>query len=197
SLPTGEERGEPHHGWDTPWDPFHYERRATRAVRLGQVGIGGPNVVAVVARIGTDAETRLLRWASPGNRRLPRPDIVEWPVPDHAAVATLGAARSRLDEARALARLVPSVAPKLPAVAPGSLLCDGMGDAVQAGTAEAGQDETQLTLDVLQGSGTRLSKTDYVACPSCGRTLFDLQSTTERIKAQTAHLAGVKIAIMG
>jgi (E)-4-hydroxy-3-methylbut-2-enyl-diphosphate synthase len=79
----------------------------------------------------------------------------------------------------------------------GSLLCDGLGDAIQAATLDGGQDETELTLDVLQGAGTRLSKTDYVACPSCGRTLFDLQSTTERIKSQTAHLVGVKIAIMG
>ena len=87
--------------------------------------------------------------------------------------------------------LVPSALPL------GSLLCDGIGDAVQAGTPEAGQIETEITLDVLQGAGTRLSKTDYVACPSCGRTLFDLQSTTERIKTKTSHLVGVKIAIMG
>ena len=88
-------------------------------------------------------------------------------------------------------RLLPSALPL------GSLLCDGIGDVIQAGAPEAGQVETELTLDVLQGAGTRLSKTDYVACPSCGRTLFDLQSTTERIKTQTSHLVGVKIAIMG
>ncbi len=283
--------------------------------------------MAVVARVGVDAEARLLRWASPGNRRLARPDVVEWPVLDSAAVATLRSARSRLDQARSFVNLLPTGTATLPelallasgtdpsllvealpfvegvllvltdedaaltlataaglagkslwleaqvvddtadsidqavsrllaardictkvgqndvvlavtaaeaeavihanrrlaarlaevdatnplfvrtlptgdrliqaAIAPGSLLCDGLGDAVQAGLPEAGQEETQLTLDVLQGSGTRLSKTDYVACPSCGRTLFDLQSTTERIKSQTAHLAGVKIAIMG
>ncbi|MBV8084814.1 MAG: flavodoxin-dependent (E)-4-hydroxy-3-methylbut-2-enyl-diphosphate synthase, partial [Chloroflexi bacterium] len=43
----------------------------------------------------------------------------------------------------------------------------------------------------------RLSRTDYVACPGCGRTLFDLESTTNRIKARTAHLPGVRIAVMG
>src|SRR6185437_10168333 len=79
----------------------------------------------------------------------------------------------------------------------GSLLCDGIGDAIQAAIPEGGQDEVLLTLNILQAAGTRLSKTDYVACPSCGRTLFDLQTTTDRIKAKTAHLAGVKIAIMG
>jgi (E)-4-hydroxy-3-methylbut-2-enyl-diphosphate synthase len=76
------------------------------------------------------------------------------------------------------------------AAAVGSLLCDGVGDAVLAPT-------TALAFDLLQGAGARLTRTDYVACPSCGRTLFDLQSTTERIKAGTSHLKGVKIAIMG
>jgi (E)-4-hydroxy-3-methylbut-2-enyl-diphosphate synthase len=79
----------------------------------------------------------------------------------------------------------------------GSLLCDGIGDAVQARSGTGGQAEVDFTFNVLQGAGTRLSKTDYVACPSCGRTLFDLQSTTDRIKATTSHLVGVKIAIMG
>jgi (E)-4-hydroxy-3-methylbut-2-enyl-diphosphate synthase len=76
------------------------------------------------------------------------------------------------------------------AAALGSLLCDGVGDLVQAGT-------VALAFDLLQGAGARLTRTDYVACPSCGRTLFDLQTTTDRIKARTAHLQGVKIAIMG
>ena len=52
-------------------------------------------------------------------------------------------------------------------------------------------------LQILQAAGTRIFKTDYVACPSCGRTLFNLQTTTARIKAATLHLKGVKIAIMG
>jgi len=84
-----------------------------------------------------------------------------------------------------------SETPMLPsAAALGSLLCDGIGDAVEATT-------VPLAFDLLQGAGARLTRTDYVACPSCGRTLFDLQSTTERIKARTGHLQGVKIAIMG
>ncbi|HVA90134.1 MAG TPA: flavodoxin-dependent (E)-4-hydroxy-3-methylbut-2-enyl-diphosphate synthase [Chloroflexota bacterium] len=84
-----------------------------------------------------------------------------------------------------------SEAPMLPAAAAlGSLLCDGIGDGMEAGS-------VPLAFDLLQGAGLRLTRTDYVACPSCGRTLFDLQSTTERIKARTGHLQGVKIAIMG
>ncbi|MGI8968067.1 MAG: (E)-4-hydroxy-3-methylbut-2-enyl-diphosphate synthase [Chloroflexota bacterium] len=76
----------------------------------------------------------------------------------------------------------------------GSLLCDGIGDAVLISGAE---DATSLSFNILQAAGTRFIKTDYVACPSCGRTLFDLQETTERIKAKTSHLAGVRLAIMG
>ena len=79
----------------------------------------------------------------------------------------------------------------------GSLLCDGIGDAVLVQGEPAPGQSLRLAYNVLQAAGTRIFKTDYVACPSCGRTLFNLQSTTARIKAATAHLKGVKIAIMG
>jgi (E)-4-hydroxy-3-methylbut-2-enyl-diphosphate synthase len=89
----------------------------------------------------------------------------------------------------------------------GALLCDGIGDAVlvqgdmigterQHATLAPGQ-SLRLAYNILQAAGARIFKTDYVACPSCGRTLFDLQSTTARIKEATSHLKGVKIAIMG
>jgi (E)-4-hydroxy-3-methylbut-2-enyl-diphosphate synthase len=79
----------------------------------------------------------------------------------------------------------------------GSLLCDGIGDAVLVQGESAPGQALRLAYTVLQSAGSRIFKTDYVACPSCGRTLFDLQSTTARIKASTLHLKGVKIAIMG
>jgi len=79
----------------------------------------------------------------------------------------------------------------------GSLLCDGIGDAVIVRSEAAPGQSLRLAYNVLQAAGARIFKTDYVACPSCGRTLFDLQSTTARIKSATAHLKGVKIAIMG
>jgi (E)-4-hydroxy-3-methylbut-2-enyl-diphosphate synthase len=79
----------------------------------------------------------------------------------------------------------------------GSLLCDGVGDLVSIETEADAARATRLTYNVLQGAGARISKAEFVACPSCGRTLFDLQTTTQRIRAQTAHLKGVKIAIMG
>ncbi|MEO7932779.1 MAG: (E)-4-hydroxy-3-methylbut-2-enyl-diphosphate synthase [Chthoniobacterales bacterium] len=79
----------------------------------------------------------------------------------------------------------------------GSLLCDGIGDAVLVRGEEAPGQSLRLSYNILQAAGARIFKTDYVACPSCGRTLFNLQTTTAKIKAATAHLKGVKIAIMG
>jgi (E)-4-hydroxy-3-methylbut-2-enyl-diphosphate synthase len=79
----------------------------------------------------------------------------------------------------------------------GGLLCDGLGDLVSVETEADPARATRLAYNLLQGAGARTSKAEFVACPSCGRTLFDLQTTTQRIRAQTGHLKGVKIAIMG
>jgi (E)-4-hydroxy-3-methylbut-2-enyl-diphosphate synthase len=99
----------------------------------------------------------------------------------------------------------------------GALLLDGMGDGICLGmTGESYQQATHQSsgrnylqsqsaeqfmnntaFSILQATRTRISKTEYISCPSCGRTLFDLQETTARIRAVTNHLKGVKIAIMG
>ena len=79
----------------------------------------------------------------------------------------------------------------------GSLLCDGIGDAVLVQGEEAPGQALRLSYNILQAARCRIFKTDYVACPSCGRTLFNLQTTTARIKEATSHLKGVTIAVMG
>ena len=79
----------------------------------------------------------------------------------------------------------------------GALVCDGIGDAILVQGEEAPGQALRLSYNILQAAGSRIFKTDYVACPSCGRTLFNLQTTTAKIKAATSHLKGVKIAIMG
>lgn len=79
----------------------------------------------------------------------------------------------------------------------GALLCDGIGDALIVQGEPAPGQSLRISYNILQAAGVRIFKTDYVACPSCGRTLFNLQETTARIKAATVHLKGVKIAIMG
>ncbi len=83
----------------------------------------------------------------------------------------------------------------------GSVLVDGIGDAIRielpGGGLAAAADAVGLGYDVLQSVRLRSSKTEYISCPSCGRTLFDLETTTARIKDRTGHLVGVKIAVMG
>jgi (E)-4-hydroxy-3-methylbut-2-enyl-diphosphate synthase len=93
--------------------------------------------------------------------------------------------------------LEPKVALLRASVVIGSLLADGIGDAILIrGESGAGQ-SLRLAFNILQAAGCRSFKTDFVACPSCGRTLFNLQTVTARIKSRTEHLKGVKIAIMG
>ncbi|MEK7954145.1 (E)-4-hydroxy-3-methylbut-2-enyl-diphosphate synthase [Luteolibacter soli] len=79
----------------------------------------------------------------------------------------------------------------------GSLLCDGIGDAILVQGEPAPGQSLRLSYNILQAAGTRIFKTDYVACPSCGRTLFNLQNTTQKIRSSTGHLKGVRIAVMG
>ena len=83
-----------------------------------------------------------------------------------------------------------------PAGSLGGLLCEGIGDAVQIDVGAPGASR-RLAFTILQAARVRITRTDFISCPSCGRTLFDLETTTARIKARTAHLKGVKIAIMG
>src|SRR4030095_4566164 len=79
----------------------------------------------------------------------------------------------------------------------GALLADGLGDAILIRGESGAVLSLRLAFNILQAAGCRSFKTDYVACPSCGRTLFNLQTVTARIKDRTQHLKGVKIAIMG
>jgi (E)-4-hydroxy-3-methylbut-2-enyl-diphosphate synthase len=93
--------------------------------------------------------------------------------------------------------LEPKIALLRAAVVIGSLLADGIGDAILIRGEAGGGQSLRLAYNILQATGCRSFKTDYVACPSCGRTLFNLQTVTARIKTRTEHLKGVKIAIMG
>lgn len=89
----------------------------------------------------------------------------------------------------------------------GSLLCDGIGDTFRlecrdarggpSGAVAILEKARDLSYTILQGSRIRIVKTEFISCPSCGRTQFDLEETTRRIKSRTAHLKGLKIAVMG
>ena len=79
----------------------------------------------------------------------------------------------------------------------GSLLIDGFGDGIWLTTDVPIDFVTKTCFGILQATRTRISKTEYISCPSCGRTLFDLQEITGQIRSKTSHLKGVKIGIMG
>lgn len=81
----------------------------------------------------------------------------------------------------------------------GRSLADGIGDAllITGGIGIGGQERVRLAFDILQATGRRISKTDYISCPSCGRTQFDIQETLRQVKERTGHLTGLKIAVMG
>ena len=83
------------------------------------------------------------------------------------------------------------------AVGIGTLLCDGLGDTIRVSLTEKSENEITVAKSILQSTRSRIFNTDFISCPSCGRTFFDLEGTTAKIKAKTSHLKGIKIAIMG
>ncbi|MEN9303311.1 MAG: 4-hydroxy-3-methylbut-2-en-yl diphosphate synthase [Bacteroidota bacterium] len=79
----------------------------------------------------------------------------------------------------------------------GIMLIDGFGDGIWLRSNQAAKVVNSTAFGILQATRTRISKTEYISCPSCGRTLFDLQETTAKIREKTSHLKGIKIGIMG
>lgn len=79
----------------------------------------------------------------------------------------------------------------------GALLVDGIGDTIRVSLTEDPEAEIPVAYDILQAVGARISKCEYISCPSCGRTQYDIQQALQLIKSRTQHLKGVKIGVMG
>jgi len=79
----------------------------------------------------------------------------------------------------------------------GPLLCDGIGDIFSVELSPSVARDVRLAYDILQAARARQTKTEFIACPSCGRTLYDIQSTVKKIKERTGHLSGITIGVMG
>ncbi len=79
----------------------------------------------------------------------------------------------------------------------GTLFCDGIGDMLAFDTSLSLDDELHLAFNILQGARVRMTKTEFISCPGCGRTYFELEKATAAIKLRTVHLKGLKIGIMG
>ena len=218
-----------------PFDPFHFERRATPEIELSDTSkCGGEQTVRVVVTRATFdkvapkirpkddvkpegiyEDLNLLELDPTQDLRIEdihcETQLVT--VKDGVNLPPITAFRLLVAQLNKLGRrnpillkdclsfetsvLDPKIALLRAAVNLGSLLADGIGDAILVrGESGAGM-SLRLAYNILQAAGCRSFKTDYVACPSCGRTLFNLQTVTARIKTRTEHLKGVKIAIMG
>jgi (E)-4-hydroxy-3-methylbut-2-enyl-diphosphate synthase len=215
-----------------PFDPFHFERRATPEIELNDnTKCGGEQLIRVVVTQGT--------WDKVAPKIRPKDDVKPEAVyedlnifevdpttdfsvncetqlvtvKDDVALPTITAFRLLAAKLKRLGLnnpillkdclsftpvpLEPKIALLRASVVIGALLADGIGDAILVRGESGGGQSLRLAYNILQAAGCRSFKTDYVACPSCGRTLFNLQTVTARIKTRTEHLKGVKIAIMG
>jgi (E)-4-hydroxy-3-methylbut-2-enyl-diphosphate synthase len=230
-----------------PFDPFHFERRVTPEIELGENSkCGGEQLIRVVVTRAT--------WDKVSPKIRPKDDVKPEAVyedlniaeidptgdfgiscetqlvtvKDGVALPAISAFRLLAAKLKRLGRnnpillkdclnpvvvsslrldssahsadatpLEPKIALLRASVVIGSLLADGIGDAILIRGEAGGGQSLRLAYNILQAAGCRSFKTDYVACPSCGRTLFNLQTVTARIKSRTEHLKGVKIAIMG
>jgi len=79
----------------------------------------------------------------------------------------------------------------------GTLLMDGIGDTLRVSLTEPPEDEIPVCFTILQATQRRITKAEFISCPSCGRTLFDIEKVTKTIKERLGHLTGVRIAVMG
>jgi (E)-4-hydroxy-3-methylbut-2-enyl-diphosphate synthase len=241
-----------HHAF--PFDPFHFERRATPEIELNEHNkCGGGQLIRVVVTRGTwdkvapkirpkddvkpeavyedlnlaeldpthdfdiNCDTQLVtvkdnvnlpaitafRLLAAKLKRLGRnnpillKDCLHFGIEAVRPLSPSDGERVAKPDERNSGPLEPKIALLRASVVIGSLLADGIGDAILVRGESGGGQSLRLAYNILQAAGCRSFKTDYVACPSCGRTLFNLQTVTAQIKTRTEHLKGVKIAIMG
>ena len=222
------------HSESDPFDPFTYQRRLSKKIKVQGIYMGGVETVRVftsekkfdtvsheLLEMGEFqpeiiSETSGLLAIDPRDDVAvsainDRPDAVPVTLSDSLDVPVVSGFRllaSRVQPRHSIVikdSLIPSTNPEkkseetllVAAANIGSLICDGIGDGILVQGEEGPAKSLRLAYNILQSSGARIFKTDYVACPSCGRTLFDLQETTAKIRASTGHLKGVRIAVMG
>ena len=197
---------------DPPVRPFQWERHPTQPALYETRVIGGQEPVKVGLFEGDAPHPR-----QAGGKDTP----CEFVLPDNEAVKAkfhILQAEELLNEGRLLARRLEQAGDRRPvllvwdarrfeqddlpflieaAVQVGGLLVDGIGDAVVIRSRFPAQRILTFSYDLLQAARLRSVKAEYIACPGCGRTLFDLEPVTQRIKSKTGHLKGVKIAVMG
>ncbi len=194
-----------------PLNAFSWKRRASQSVRYEGVAIGGDEPV----RVGLMRDAACTKGSDPLVQGY---EFVLSYSADAREKVHLIEAEELLAEGRSIAHQTEQFKDNKPivlvwdarrfeqddlsflieaAVQVGGLLVDGIGDAVVIHSSFPAKRILQLTYDLLQAARARSVKAEYIACPGCGRTLFDLEPVTRRIKEKTEHLKGVKIAVMG
>ncbi|PID91398.1 MAG: 4-hydroxy-3-methylbut-2-en-1-yl diphosphate synthase [Bacteroidetes bacterium] len=181
---------------DLPWDPFHYKRRVAK--RVGKMGAG--QAVRIVSENRPDPAIDLLpgKLASdevflletgPGRASESKETLINFCSRNQELPIVLKYTSTEKDPDLFRIQLAGTL---------GSLLVDGQIDAVWAENPHFDSNTiNDLLLIVLQAAGARISRTEYIACPSCGRTHFDIQKRLQEIKAATSHLRTLKIGVMG
>jgi (E)-4-hydroxy-3-methylbut-2-enyl-diphosphate synthase len=207
-------------------DPYHFVRRVSAEVSFSGVRIGGNHPIrvgeqAVAVRI-TDLprspEFALPSLNAPGlvcfkdfldvsafaadPSKVPYPSLLCYTGDDRVSGVRMLTAvlesNKRNDPILLYASIEDDDADKLKiASSMGSLLCDGIGDAICVDVQGSGEKTVALAYDILQAAACRRSKTEFISCPGCGRTLYDIQAVLDRIKLRLGHLQNVSIAVMG
>lgn len=209
-----------------PFSPFQYAKRKSDVIIRGGVSIGWNEPVRVVLpaaacasldpAVMKDFMPELTEEAAAALAVDPRCEAEVAPLAN--APATLVTVKDGIDMPpvqafRLLAARIPArhsillkdtlgqesslSAPLAGGLHIGALLCDGIGNAILIRCEAEPAKAAYLGFNILQAAGVRLSKTEYVSCPSCGRTHYNIQEAAARIRQATGHLKGVKIAIMG
>jgi len=181
------------------YDPFSYNRRKSHEIEINGHKLGGVNTV----RVFTSQE----KWNAVAHKIENMGDFKPEIVAEQSGAVEI----NPLDR-EAINKINSNPTPTLVTIPDGMpmavihayrlLACKldahhPIGDAVLIQGEHAPGQSLRLAYNILQAAGTRIFKTDYVACPSCGRTLFNLQETTQKIRSATGHLKGVRIAVMG
>ncbi len=206
-------------------DPYHFERRKSRALDFGESRIGGsePVKVGVVSNVRNQkfSDDRLPEFTAVSAadqlvcvddfdlnhlaEKLPEipPSLFCYrgtsPVFGVRALASILEKNHREDPVLLWSEPAEnSEAERLKAASVlGSLLCDGLGDAVCLAVQNAPEASVALAYDILQAAASRKSKADFISCPGCGRTLYDIQEVLGKIQNRLGHLKEISIAVMG
>ncbi|MDD7298399.1 (E)-4-hydroxy-3-methylbut-2-enyl-diphosphate synthase [Fibrobacter intestinalis] len=207
-------------------DPYHYKRLETEKVSYSGVAIGAAEMVRVGVSapvlslsnglrspefaftgfagqniVAFKDELDIAAFAD-GSRNIPQDSLVayvgeQFVLGNRALVSALES-RKQKNPVLLYKRISASESDKLKTAAEfGSLLADGIGDAVVVESESDQNMAVSLAFDILQAAGVRRSKTEFISCPGCGRTLYDIREVIGKIKARLGHLQNISIGVMG